>query len=99
MQLTDESNLQKCRVKIRAVRRPWVRSPKICVLPSLSYTSILRACDSSSGVSSVCASDVADDAAIFECEFNVKRRTYGLTGTSVGGVAEVGKCPPPAQVR
>jgi hypothetical protein len=87
--------IQKCRVNIRAVRRPLTRSPKQCVLPSLSYTSILRVCDSSSVVSSVCASDATDGAAISECRFDVARRTNGLTGRSaVGGVAKVGKCPP-----
>jgi hypothetical protein len=93
-----EIDLQKCRVNIRAVRRPLVRSPSTCVLPSLSNTSILSACASSSGESSLCASDAEEVDAVMS---NNRSRTRPIrdngdgmeTGPSVGGVVEVGKCP------
>jgi hypothetical protein len=85
-------------VNTRAVRRPFVRSPSTCVLPSLSNTSILSACDSSSGESSLCASDAEEvDAAIFNSRSRtrpIRENGDGMeTGASVGGVVEVGKCP------
>jgi hypothetical protein len=59
--VTSRSHVQKCRTNTSAVRRPFVKVPNVCVLPSLSNTSILRACDSSSDVSSLCAPVASED--------------------------------------